>query len=81
MFDITKLDAQTIIFGGLTLVSLSLVTLVAVVVRAYFKQSQNYYNHTNDVINRNTDAWVQNSSALQKLADIIEQFHKKNETT
>ena len=76
-FDLTKFSPEVIIFGGLTLVSLSMVTLVGIVVRAYFSQAKNYYNHTNDVINRNTDAWVSNSSALQRLADVIEKWHKK----
>ena len=75
-FDVTKLNSEVVIFGGLTLVSLSMVTLVGIVVRAYFNQAKNYYNHTNQVIDRNTDAWIKNSSALQHLADIIEKWHE-----
>ena len=76
-FNLSNLTPETIIFGGLTLVALALVGLIIVITRAYFKQSQNYYNHTNQVIDRNTDAWIANSAALQRLGDVIERFHEK----
>ena len=76
-FNLSNLTPETIIFGGLTLVALALVGLIIVITRAYFKQSQNYYNHTNQVIDRNTDAWITNSAALQRLGDVIERFHER----
>lgn len=82
-FDITKLDSQTIIFGGLTLVSMGLITLVGVVVRAYFNQSKLYYNHTNDVIKENTGALINIAASNMRIADsndqlakVIEKFHE-----
>ena len=69
MFDVTKLDSQTIIFGGLTLVALSLVLLLSRVIKQYG-------NHTNDVITRNTDAWIDNTRSNQSLVDAIDNLKK-----
>jgi len=70
MIDLSSLDSQTIIFGGLTLVSLALVVLVWRVIRQYG-------NHTNKVIDRNTDAWIENTKSNQMLSDVIKQFHAR----
>ena len=69
-FDITKLDSQTIIFGGLTLISLALVWLV-------YKLVTNHFHHTNNVIDKNTSAWVENAKSNQKLIDVIDKYHAK----
>lgn len=76
-FDVTKLDTQTVIFGGLTLVSLSLVILVWRIVKQYG-------NHTNSVIDRNTTAWLEHTKTnqqqidmLSRLANVIEKFHER----
>ena len=61
-FDITKLDAQVVIFGGLTLIGLGLIWLV-------FKLSKYYYNHTNEVIKENSNVIIQNSASHQRVAD------------
>ena len=67
-FDITNIQSEAIIFGGLTLGLLAMIWLVRSIVRQYG-------NHTNDVINRNTDAWIKNSSTNQQLTDVIEKWH------
>ena len=72
MFDINSLDSQTIVFGGLTLIGLALVGLL-------YRQMKFYGNHTNDVISRNTDAWIKNASTNQRLTDVIEKWHSMNE--
>ena len=69
--DIAKLSQEAIIFGGLTLIGLALVGLI-------YKTMKFYGNHTNDVINRNTDAWVKNSATNQRLTDVIEIWHSSN---
>lgn len=71
-FSLQGLTPETIIFGGLTLVSLALITLVwRVIVR--------YGNHTNTIIDRNTDAWIKQtrsherqSSSIDRLTDMID---------
>jgi len=70
-FDITNIQSEAIIFGGLTLGLLSMIWLV-------WKIVKQYGNHTNNVINRNTDAWAENTKSNQKLVDVIERFHEKN---
>lgn len=69
--DISNLDSQTIIFGGLTLVSLALISL-------FYKFLSNHTQHTNDVIERNTKAWLENSKTNQYLSDTIVRWHIKN---
>ena len=69
-FDITNIQSEAIIFGGLTLGLLGMIWLV-------WKITKQYGNHTNDVIARNTDAWVENTKSNQKLVDVIERFHEK----
>ena len=76
-FDISTFSPEVIIFGGLTLMGLALISLV-------YRQTKFYGNHTNDVINRNTDAWIKNSAssqrqadALDRLTDVIEKFHER----
>lgn len=62
-----SLDSTTIIFGGLTLVSLSLVTLV-------WRISVRYGNHSTTVMEKNADAWIENARAQQKNADSLDKF-------
>ena len=76
IISLQNLTPETIIFGGLTLVSLALVTLV-------WRISVRYGNHTNDVIDKNTEAWIKqahshekNASALTRLADVVEEKFK-----
>ena len=69
-FDITNIQSEAIIFGGLTLGLLGMIWLVRSIVRQYG-------NHTNQVIDRNTDAWHENTKSNQKLVDVIETFHKE----
>ena len=69
--ELTNFSPEVIIFGGLTLIGLSLVGLL-------FRLMKFYGNHTNDVINRNTDAWVKNSATNQRLSDVIEKWHLLN---
>lgn len=76
---LNNLSSESIIFGGLTIISLALVILVwRIIVRCS--------NHTNDVIGKNTDAWIaqakshtknalalkQNTLVMDKLVDVIE---------
>lgn len=74
-FDITKLDSQVIIFGGLTIGLIGMIWLVARVIKAYFEQSKLYYNHTNEVISRNTEAWIANTRSNERLVNAIEQYN------
>ena len=69
-FDITNIQSEAIIFGGLTLGLLGMIWLV-------WKITKQYGNHTNGVIMRNTDAWIENTKSNQKLVDVIERFHEK----
>ena len=68
-FDITKLEGNTIIFGGLTLVALALVWLLLRTIKFFG-------NHTMNVIEKNTEAWVENTRSNQKLVDVIEDTYK-----
>lgn len=74
-FDITKLESQTIIFGGLTLVALALVWAFLRVIKDMNEKHAGtdklYFNHTNDVIDRNTKAWVENTRSNQMLVDTL----------
>ena len=68
MFEnISNLSPETIIFGGLTLVSLSLVILV-------WRISARYGNHSTDIMNKNAEAWIQNAKAQQRHSDTLEHF-------
>jgi len=79
--DISQLEGTTIIFGGLTLVSLALVSgfgmLVKYIIKKHSETDKMYFNHTNQVIDRNTDAYLELSKSNQKLIDVIERFHEK----
>ena len=79
-FDITKFDSQTIIFGGLTLVSISMIWVFARVIRdmskKHFETDKLFFNHTNEVIQRNSEAMLENSRSNQKLTDMIERWHE-----
>lgn len=68
MPDITQLNTESIIFGGLTFVALALVNLI-------YKLSKYYYNHTGEVIERNTKAFTEMSKSNQYLADTITTWH------
>ena len=68
--DITKLEPQVVIYGGLTLGLLGMIWLV-------WKITKQYGNHTMDVIGKNTEAWVENTKSNQKLVDVIEGNYKK----
>ena len=67
MFNLTNLSPETIIFGGLTLVSLALVTLV-------WRLSIRYGNHMSSVIDKNAEAWIVNAKAQQRHADTMDNF-------
>ena len=72
MPELSNLTPEVIIFGGLTLIGLALVTVI-------YRFIKFYGNHTNDVIDRNTDAWNKNTTASQKMTDTIERWHEKVE--
>ena len=65
-----NLSSETIIFGGLTLVCLALVTLV-------WRLSVKYGNHMTEFMKMNADAWCENAKSLQKNSDCL---NKLNET-
>ena len=65
--NISNLSPETIIFGGLTLVSLSLVTLV-------WRISVRYGNHSSEMMQKNAEAWIMNAKAQQKHSDTLENF-------
>ncbi|MCP6727608.1 MAG: hypothetical protein KJI69_06375 [Patescibacteria group bacterium] len=69
MFDsiISNLEPQVVIFGGLTLVSLALVTLV-------WRISVRYGNHSTEMMQKNSEAWILNAKAQQRNADTMENF-------
>lgn len=71
-FDLSSLSPEVIIFGGLTLVSLSLVVLV-------WRISIRYGNHMTDTMKMNTEAWVANAKATQKHTDSIDNFKESIE--
>lgn len=82
---LSSLSDNAIIFGGLTLGLLSALSLVGWIIRAYLNQAKYYYNHTNQVIESNTKAWIENAKGMQKLATtnerlakVIEKFHERN---
>lgn len=62
---ISNLEPQVVIFGGLTLVSLALVSLV-------WRISIRYGNHSTEVMQKNAEAWILNAKAQQRNADIME---------
>ena len=62
-----NLNPETIIFGGLTLVALALVTLV-------WRLSVRFSNHMSGVINKNTEAWILQAKAQQKMLDALDRF-------
>ena len=68
---------EQLFFGGYIVITLALIGLVAIMAKQYFNQSKHYYNHTNEVINKNTEAWVMNAKSNQKLVDVIDKWHKK----
>lgn len=88
-FDISKLDSQTIIFGGLTLGLLGMILLAFRLVKSFEKNVNTmaerhskeeilYFNHTNDVIKGNSAALLENAKSNQKLIDLINtKFNKK----
>ena len=78
IINLSQLEPQVIIFGGLTLGLLASIWLTFKVVKSYMEQSKHYYNHTNDVIQRNTEAWVENSRINQELIDIIRRYNNPN---
>ena len=67
------IDANTIqvlIQGGAVGIALSCLWII-------YKLVTNHDAHLQTVVNRNTDAWIKNSSTNQKLIDVIERFHEK----
>ena len=76
---LTNLKPEIIIQGGAVVIALALVGLVGVMAKNYFDMAKRYYNHTGDVIDRNTDAWKKNANAqtkhavaIQRLTDVID---------
>jgi hypothetical protein len=67
---LSGLSEETIIFGGLTLVSLSLVILV-------WRLSIKYGNHMSSFMKMNTTAWVQNAKVIQKHSDVLDRFGER----
>ena len=63
--NISNLSPETIIFGGLTLVSLSLVGLV-------WRISVRYGNHSSEIVANNTEAWILNAKVQQKHTDCLD---------
>ena len=64
---ISNLSPETIIFGGLTLISLALVTLV-------WRLSVRYGNHSTNIMEKNAEAWILNAKSQQRHSDILESF-------
>ena len=64
---LSNLTPETIIFGGLTLVSLSLVVLV-------WRLSVKYGNHMTEFMKMNANAWSENAKNLQRNSDCIEKL-------
>ena len=75
---LNSLSSESIIFGGLTLISLSLTLLI-------YKIIVRYGNHTNNVIDKNTKAWIRHAKseersacATERLVETIEKHWNKN---
>ncbi len=64
---ISGMEPQVVIFGGLTLVSLALITLI-------WRISVRYGNHSTEIMTKNTEAWILNAKAQQRYADVLENF-------
>lgn len=88
-FDITQLDSNTIIFGGLTLGLMGMIWVIRYAIVAFkdtletvtekhTETDKLYFNHTNTVIERNTAAWVDNTRSNQALVSLIEGKKKKS---
>lgn len=67
--NISNLSPETVIFGGLTLVSLSLVTLV-------WRISVRYGNHSTEMMQKNADAWIMNAKSQLKVSNALENLEK-----
>ena len=65
--NLSNLSPETIIFGGLTLVSLSLVMLV-------WRLSVRYGNHLSEFMKMNTEAWLLNARNLQRNSDCLDKL-------
>lgn len=57
---------QILIQGGAVGISLVLIWVV-------YKLVSNHDEHLQSVVNKNTDAWVENAKALTKLTDKLDQ--------
>ena len=64
---ISNLEPQVVIFGGLTLISLALVSLV-------WRISVRYGNHSTEMMEKNAQAWILNAKAQQRHADTMDNF-------
>jgi len=62
-----NLNSDSIIFGGLTLVSVALIW-------AFYKVVRQFGNHYTSIISKNTDAWNKHARSAQKQSDAIDRL-------
>ena len=63
---------ENIIQGGGILIALVLAWIV-------YKLVTNHDHHLQGLVDRNTDAWIQNTSAITKLVDKLDNFLDRHE--
>ena len=68
---------QVFIQGGLTLAVLGLIWFLRYLANIINESNKRYFNHTGEVIDRNTDAWIENTKSNQKLVDVIDNLNNK----